>query len=728
MSAIAELIGTPFAFNTLLDRQLAYFLLDDPETLTSLGIVDGTWLDFHSGKLTEYSLAKRAHDYDRLRGYIAEIKEWNSAELDPQEQISYDMAIETFGHILDYEKFPWLGANGDLYQVNQIGGVQNSILTFMQFQHKVSNGLTARNYVSRLVAIGVKLDAVEKDVERQASLGVVPPDFILDKTIAGMLTFLAKPPEQNALVTAFVTRLAKVEDVDADEQAQLKAEAIAAVRDNIYPAYRRIMDELRKLREHATHDAGVWRLPGGDAYYAARLRDMTTTNLTPDQIHAYGLSEVARITGEMDAILRAQGMTEGTVGSRMDALRVDPRFALQNNDADRARVLATYRSDVARAMALAPRYFSRLPKAPVEVVAVPDFAQEGSAGAYYEQPALDGSRPGRVFVNLRDVAEWPIWGIHSTAFHEGVPGHHFQIALAQELDGLPLLRRVRAVIVRRGLGAVCREPRPRHGPLSERSLRRSRTLARRTFPRRAPGRRHRDACQALVPRTGDHLYARHHRQRREGRGGRDRTLRGVAGAGLRLQNRHEVDHGHAGSRTGRTGLALRHPGLPRGGPGKRRASPGYFRTQHGPLDRRAESGTTATGGPLTAGCRIAGLVSVKAGARLGLRLVGLGVQGMRYSALAAAALCVATLVCASPSRAGDGQLAYFQSGNIFHSGLRGAHTIALTFDDGLERQHPGCLGGAAHLQHQGDLLHRRRDGARTSGNPSPDRGRGASFG
>jgi len=437
-----ELIGTPFTFNTLLDRQLAYFLLDDPETLTSLGIVDGTWLDFHSGKLTEYSLAKRAHDYDRLRGYIAEIKEWQHDELNPQEQISYDMALETYGHFLDYEKFPWLAANGDLYPVNQIGGIQNTLLTFMQFQHKISNALTARNYIERLKAIGAKLDAVEKDLERQAALGVVPPDFILDKTSAGMATFLAKPPEQNALVTEFVSRLSKLEDVDTDTQARLKADAIAAVRDNIYPAYRRVADELHKMREHATHDAGVWRLPGGDAYYAARLRDMTTTDMTPDQIHAYGLAEVARITGEMDAILRSQGLIEGTVGQRMDKLRLDPRFALRNNDTDRARVLATYRSDVARAMALAPRYFSRLPKAPLEVVAVPDFAQQGSAGAYYEQPALDGSRPGRVFVNLRDVAELPIWAIHSTAFHEGVPGHHFQIALAQEIDSLPLLRRV----------------------------------------------------------------------------------------------------------------------------------------------------------------------------------------------------------------------------------------------------------------------------------------------
>ena len=176
--------------------------------------------------------------------------------------------------------------------MNQIGGIQIELANFMQFQHKVSNGLTARNYVSRLHAIGVKLDAVEKDIERQASLGVVPPDFILDKTISGMETFLSKPPEENALVTAYVERLAKLDDMGAEEQARLKNEAIAAVRDDDLSGLPRVMDELRKLRPTATHDAGVWRLPDGAAYYAARLREMTTTNLTPDEIHAYGLSEV----------------------------------------------------------------------------------------------------------------------------------------------------------------------------------------------------------------------------------------------------------------------------------------------------------------------------------------------------------------------------------------------------------------------------------------------------
>jgi uncharacterized protein (DUF885 family) len=436
------LVGKPFAFNHLLDRQLAYFLLDDPELFTSLGVVDGGWLDFHSGQLTEYSLAKRAHDNQRLHEYLAEIREWDRSALDPQEQISYDMSLQVFETFASYEKFDWLGAGGDLYPVNQISGMHIGLPNFMQFQHKVSNGLTARNYVSRLRAIGPKIDAVEQDIARQAKAGVVPPDFIVDKTISGLTSFLAKTPEQNALVSGFGTRLDKVEEVDATERTRLKSEALTAVRDVVYPAYRRLLARMQELRKVATHDAGVWRLNQGPEFYAARLRDMTTTTVSADEIHAYGLAEVARITAEMDAILKAQGMSEGTVAERMAKLRVDPRFAMPNNAAGRERVLTTYRNDTARAMALAPQYFSRLPKAPVEVQAVPDFAQEGSAGAYYEQPALDGSRPGRVFVNLRDVGEWPLYGIHSTAFHEGVPGHHFQIALAQELEGLPMLRKI----------------------------------------------------------------------------------------------------------------------------------------------------------------------------------------------------------------------------------------------------------------------------------------------
>ncbi|MGQ0741500.1 MAG: DUF885 domain-containing protein [Alphaproteobacteria bacterium] len=434
--------GKPFSFNMLLDRQAAFFLLENPQTLTGLGLVDGTWLDFHSGKLDEYSLEKRERDNDRLRGYVAEIKEWDRDRLDPQEQLSYDIALYFYETQLGYEKFDWLGANGDLYPTNQFFGIHTGLPDFLSFSHVVRNAKTARNYVERMRAIGAVIDNANADVARQASLGIVPPDFSIDKTIEQINNFLAPKPEEHPLVTGLAEKMAKLEDLDAEEKDELKADAAAALRDSVYPAYRRLLEREKELRTKATHQAGVWRLPNGAEYYAARLRDNTTTDMTADEIHDYGLSEVTRITTEMDALLKSEGLTEGTVGERVNKLNSHPRYAYKNTEEDRQRLLQQYRDDIARATKAAPQYFAKLPKAPMEVRAVPKYAEQGAAGAYYNAPALDGTRPGIVFVNLRDVSENPSWANTTTAFHEGIPGHHFQIALAQEIEGLPLLRRV----------------------------------------------------------------------------------------------------------------------------------------------------------------------------------------------------------------------------------------------------------------------------------------------
>ena len=214
--------GKPFSFNTLLDRQLAFFLLENPETLTSLGIIDGTMLDFHSGKLNEYSLAKRQRDFDTLHKYVDQIKEWDRDSLSPQEQISYDIAVEFYSEQLAYEKFPWLGADGDLYPANQFMGIQTGLPDFMQFQHVVKNTKTARHYVDRLNAIGPTIDLAIADVQRQATLGVIPPDFSIDKTISELQTFLQPAPENHSLVTSFIEKMGKLDDLDAGEKDQLK--------------------------------------------------------------------------------------------------------------------------------------------------------------------------------------------------------------------------------------------------------------------------------------------------------------------------------------------------------------------------------------------------------------------------------------------------------------------------------------------------------------------------
>jgi uncharacterized protein (DUF885 family) len=432
--------GTPFRFNWLLDRQAMSVVIDKPEILTQLGAVDGTFLDFHSGKLDTYSLDERARGYDQLRRFEGEIKAWDRAGLSPQEQLSYDIALWFYDSQLAEAKYDWLGADGGLYPVNPAFGIQKELPNFLLSSHQITNAKLARNYVSRLRALGPVLDAVGADVVRQAGHGVIAPDFIIDGSIEQMKTLIASEPAKNALVTNLADKSAKI-GMAAGERDQLVADAAATMKDVVYPAYRRMIATEQGLRAKATHDAGLWRLKDGAAYYADQLRALTTTDMTPDEIHAYGLSEVARISAEADAILKSEGMSDGTVGARLDRLMTDPRFLYRNDDTGRAQMLARYKQILGHVKTLLPQYFSKLPKADLDVRRVPPFSEKGSAGAYYEMPSLDGARPGVFFANLRNVGETPMWAMPTLAYHEGIPGHHLQIATAMEIQGLPILRR-----------------------------------------------------------------------------------------------------------------------------------------------------------------------------------------------------------------------------------------------------------------------------------------------
>ncbi|MBV8977478.1 MAG: DUF885 domain-containing protein [Alphaproteobacteria bacterium] len=430
----------PLRFNWMLDRQAVAFVVDRPQELSAIGFVDGTWFDFHSGKLDSYSLVERQENFRRLRDNEAEIRRWNRADLAPQEQLSYDIVLWSYDRTLADAKYPWLGADDSLYPVNPAFGIQKNLPNFLLSTHPIRNARLARHYVDRLRALGAVLDAVTADVARQALQGVIPPDFIVDGNIAQIGSLIAPPPDKNALVRNLADKTAKI-GMDDGERRELIDEATAAVRDVVYPAYRRMIAEEQALRPRATHDAGVWRLKGGAEYYADQLKQLTASDMTPDEIHAYGLSEVARISAEADAVLKTVGLEDGTVGARLDKLMADPRFLYANDDAGRARMLAHYKELLGHVRALLPRYFASLPRAELDVRRVPPFSEKGSAGAYYEPPALDGSKPGIFFANLRNVAETPMWAMPTLAYHEGIPGHHLQIATAMEIPGLPLLRR-----------------------------------------------------------------------------------------------------------------------------------------------------------------------------------------------------------------------------------------------------------------------------------------------
>jgi uncharacterized protein (DUF885 family) len=431
--------GTPFKFNWLLNRQAVGYVFDHPEALTQIGAIDGSWFDFHSGKLDPYSLSERQQGYDRARRYIAEIQAWDRAKLSPQEQLSYDIALWTYQRGLDQEKYSWLSADGSPYPVNQAFGIQKELPNFLLSTHQITNAKLARHYVDRIKAMAGVLDAVTADVERQAGLGVIAPDFVIDASVDQMKSLIAPAPAKNTLVQNLADKTRKF-GLDEGTRVELIDAATAAVRDQVYPAYRRLIAEEAKVRTRATHDAGLWHIKGGDAYYADQLKLLTSTDMTPEEVHAYGLSEVARISAEADTVLKSVGRKDGTVGARLDKLMTDPRFLYTNDDKGRAAMLARYKQILGHVRSLLPKWFSRLPKAELDVRRVPTFAEKGSAGAYYEPPSLDGGRPGVFFANMRNVGETPQWAMPTLAYHEGIPGHHMQVATAMEIKDLPLLR------------------------------------------------------------------------------------------------------------------------------------------------------------------------------------------------------------------------------------------------------------------------------------------------
>jgi len=220
------------------------------------------------------------------------------------------------------------------------------------------------------------------------------------------------------------------------------ARAQAILAGEVYPAIQRQADALKTVRPGATHDGGVWRLPKGEDYYRFGLKYFTTSSMTPDEVHQMGLEQVAEISARTDALLKAQGMTQGTVGERVAALGKDPRFVYPNTDEAKDELIKELNAQMVAMQARMPDYFGRLPKSPCDIKRVPKAIEAGAPGGYYQSPALDGSRPGAYYINLRDTAEWPKWTLPTLTYHEAVPGHHFQIALQQEKPDTPLLMKV----------------------------------------------------------------------------------------------------------------------------------------------------------------------------------------------------------------------------------------------------------------------------------------------
>lgn len=422
----------------LLDRVYGEMLDESPELATSLGLDNGARAAARA-RLDDRSAAGIARGQAVYRRALADLRAIDADRLTGTDRINYDTFAGPWANqVAAYDAFDYGVAGWPApYTLSQLSGSYRSVPDFLANQHPIETRADAEAYLARCEAFAATLDDERAVAARELAGGVTPPDFIIDRALTQYDAILRPAPAANGLVTTLADKT-RAKGIAGDWAARVTR----LVEARIYPAMRAQADMLRAARATATADAGVWHLPKGSDYYAYALRYATTTDLNADEIHKLGLDRMAALSAEADAILKAQGMTRGTVAQRLQALGKEARFLYPNTDAGKARLIADLNGQVIAMQRRLPAAFGKLPQAPVEVRRVPPEIEAGSAGGYYQPPALDGSRPGAFYINLRDTAEWPRWTLPTLTYHEATPGHHNQIALAQIATGIPELRKL----------------------------------------------------------------------------------------------------------------------------------------------------------------------------------------------------------------------------------------------------------------------------------------------
>jgi uncharacterized protein (DUF885 family) len=439
LAAAATGGGEDLRLRAMLDRFFYTRLQDNPEGATGLGLDKGERAHLRY-MLDDYSAAGKARDLARAKAELAELRSVDRARLSAAAAVDYDVVeYGLAGAVEANERFTYGSAGGRYapYVISQLTGPYRGIPDFLDGQHAIATKEDAEAYVSRLSQFPRALDQSLERQKEDAARGVFAPDYILDTTLKQLRTLRDQPAASTGLVSSIARRAAA-----AGLAAEYAEAAEKIVATSVFPALDRHIATVTELRGRATHDAGVWRLPDGEAYYAGALKAATTTNLTPDEVHRLGLEQVADLEAQLDPILRAHGLTQGTAGERLTALNKDPSQLYPNTDAGRADLLAELNRHIDRMDARLPQAFATLPKAEVQVRRVPELIQAGAPGGYYDSAPLDGSRPATYFINLRDTFDRPKFGLATLTFHEATPGHHLQVSLAQESEDIPLIRRL----------------------------------------------------------------------------------------------------------------------------------------------------------------------------------------------------------------------------------------------------------------------------------------------
>ena len=404
----------------------------DPIRQTRLGIKD----DYD--KWQDLSDAHFDADIALTQQHLTMLKAVDVSKLDDNTRISYLLMQQNLQQTLDEAKWRLYS-----YPVNQMFGIHSQVPSTLINQHSISSESDAKAYIARLNAVPALFNQLQEQLQKRAELGIIPPKFVFPLVLSASENVIKGAPfDTGADSTLLADFSKKVSQLDADEHSKklLLDEAKVALLTSVKPAYTSLIRYLNTLEQQADTVDGVWRFKDGAAFYNDELKRITTTDLTADEIHQIGLDEVARIHAEMQAIMQKTSF-DGDLKAFFQFMQTDPQFYYPDTEAGKAAYLAEATAVIDNMRTRLDELFLVKPKADMVVKAVEAFREQSAGKAFYQRPSMDGSRPGIYYANLYRMSDMPKYELEALAYHEGIPGHHMQLAIAQELEDMPKFRR-----------------------------------------------------------------------------------------------------------------------------------------------------------------------------------------------------------------------------------------------------------------------------------------------
>ena len=436
--AFAQAAGSGDArLNALFEEIFQETVRTSPTLATALGLDKGPLAALKAKLDTDPVAVQRREDMARTRRAIGQLQAIGPSTLSDSAKLNREVVLYLLETSIAAPSRWDIDSAQRPYPIFQQGGAYFSLPDFLNSAHTIENAADAEACLSRLQQFATVLDNESAEQRAQAARGFLAPAWSIDLTLGQMRKLRGTAPEQSTLVQSIVRRTG--EKSIAGDWGRRAAQIVGAA---VNPALDRQIALMEQLKPTSRPGDGAWRLDNGAAIYAEALRQATTTNFSPDEVHQIGLQQVAELGAQLDPLLRAAGYNKGTVGERLAALNVDPSQLYANTDAGRAELLESLNAGVNGMYAKLPQAFATLPTQPLEIRRVPPEIQDGASNGYYRRAALDGSRPAIYFINLKDTGDWPKYSLPSLTYHEGVPGHHLQISISQESKDIPTLRKV----------------------------------------------------------------------------------------------------------------------------------------------------------------------------------------------------------------------------------------------------------------------------------------------